>query len=315
MKVLITGAAGSLGRQLVNRLIDDKSITVYATDIKANPFETHPSLHYQSFDLYSPQFAQWLVTIEPTKIVHLTSVLQLSPTLTREMAYQIDVLATKQLLEASVSLGVEKFIITTSGAAYGYYPENSEIITEQRAIAGNQDYFYSAHKAEVERLMAQYRAKHPQLKQIVFRPGAILGPDFDGPVVNLFRQKVITGILGYPAPFNFIWSSDVVELIKEGLSSEVIGEFNVAGTGSLSLRQIARRLNKRYLPLPGWLIQAALSIAKPLGLTQYGPEQVKFIKFRPVLDNTKLQAYFNHQLRYTTAQALDAFLQAQEHNS
>jgi len=315
MRVLVTGAAGSLGRKLVEHLISDKSISVFATDIKPNPFSKHENLCYKTFDLRAPELAQWLVAIEPTCVVHLASVLQLSPSLTRDIAYQIDVVATKNLLEVSVSLGVEKFIITTSGAAYGYYPQNRDIITEQRQPRGNQDYFYSAHKAEVERLMAQYRASNPQLKQIVFRPGAILGPEFEGPVVNLFQQKIITGILGYPAPFNFIWSSDVVALITEGLSSDVTGEFNVAGTGSLSLRQIAQRLNKRYLALPEWLIKAVLTIAKPLGLTQYGPEQVKFIKYRPVLDNTKLQAYFNHQLRYNSSQALDAFLQSMEQKS
>jgi UDP-glucose 4-epimerase len=57
------------------------------------------------------------------------------------------------------------------------------------------------------------------------------------------------------------------------------------------------------------LIQAALSILKPLGIIQYGPEQVKFIKYRPVLDNSKIKQQFNHQPRYTSEQALDAYLQ------
>ena len=115
--------------------------------------------------------------------------------MTRQQAHDIDVKATETLLSTCLKLKVDKFIVTTSGAAYGYYPENKQVISEDRAIKGNQDYFYSAHKAEVEQLMKRYREEHPQLQQIVFRPGAILGPDFDGPVVNLFQQKIITGIL------------------------------------------------------------------------------------------------------------------------
>ena len=74
------------------------------------------------------------------------------------------------------------------------------------------------------------------------------------------------------------------------------------------MKDIAKYLNKIYLPLPPWLIKGALAIAKPLGLSQYGPEQVKFIKDRPVLSNKKIKETFTHQPRYTSKEALDAFL-------
>ena len=312
MKILITGAAGSLGRRLVEKLLKDPTMSVYASDIKADPFTKADNLQYEQFDLRVPAFIDWVNEIAPDAIVHLASVLQISARMTREMAYEIDVVATKNLLKASVNLGVKKFIITTSGAAYGYYPENKDIITEARQPRGNQDYFYSSHKAEIEKVMADYRKQHPELEQIVFRPGAILGPNFEGPVVDLFRQKMITGLMGYPGPFNFIWSEDVVDYIIEGLRSDITGQFNIAGDGIMTMKQIAQRLQKFYLPLPELLIKAVLSIAKPLGLTQYGPEQTKFIKYRPVLDNSKLKNTFNHQPMYSSSQALDAFLAQQQ---
>ena len=315
MKILITGAAGCLGNQVVNalsslsnELIPGDAVEVFATDIKENPFNEKNNLTYQRFDLRSKEFSLWLAQIKPDKIIHLASILQISKKMTRKMAHEIDVMVTKKLLEQSVELGVGKFIITTSGAAYGYYPENKNIISEDRATKGNSDYFYSAHKAEVEALMAQYRETNPELRQVVFRPGAILGPNFNGPVVNLFQQTMIVGLLGYPGPFNFIWSEDIVDYIIEALTTDITGEYNIAGDGALSMREIAKRLNKLYLPLPAWLIQGALAIAKPLGLSQYGPEQVKFIKYRPVLANDKIKKAFKHQPRYTSKQALNAFL-------
>jgi len=323
MKILITGAAGSVGTKLVYALnelanntpqeqskhsIQGSPLKIFATDIKESPFTETTHLSYQCLDLRSKDFHLWLEKIRPDKIVHLASILQISKKMTREMAHDIDVVATKNLLEQSIKLGVDKFIVTTSGAAYGYYPENKDVITEERATKGNSDYFYSAHKAEVEAVMAEYRQNHPQLKQVVFRPGAILGPDFHGPVVNLFQQKMIVGLLGYPGPFNFIWSEDIVDYIIEALTTEITGEYNIAGDGTLSMSDIAKRLHKPYLPLPPWLIQGALAIAKPLGLSQYGPEQVKFIKYRPVLANDKIKKAFSHQPRYTSQKALDAFL-------
>lgn len=309
MNILVTGAAGCLGRQLVKQLTQDKALIVYATDIKPSPFESSDNLHYQCLDLRNEAFTTWVHQVKPNRVIHLASILQLSSNITREIAYEIDVMATKKLLDTCVTLGVEKFVITTSGAAYGYYPENRDVITEDRPTRGNQNYFYSSHKAEVEQIMADFREKHPKMQQIVFRPGAILGDDFEGPVVDFFEQKIITGIIGSPSPFNFIWADDVVDYLIEGVLSDITGQFNIAGEGALSMKEIAHQLNKFYLALPSWLIQLALAIAKPLGFTQFGPEQVKFIKYRPVLSNAKLKTTFNHQARYTSLQALSAFLQ------
>ena len=314
MKILVTGASGSLGQCLIKKLINDKSVEIYATDIKPNPYADVENLHYKLFDLRHSAFTDWVLETKPEKVIHLASILQISAQMTREQAYEIDVIATESLLQTCVSLAVQKFIITTSGAAYGYFKKNNQIITEDRQPEGNPDYFYSAHKAEVEAIMAEYRKKQPQLKQLIFRPGAILGPDFMGPIVNLFQQKFITGLIGYPGPFNFIWSEDVADYIIEGINSEITGEYNVAGDGSMSMAQIAAKLHKLYLPLPAVLIQFILTLAKPLGLTQYGPEQVKFIKYRPVLSNEKIKACFKHQPRYSSEQAMDAFLAYQKNS-
>ena len=46
--------------------------------------------------------------------------------------------------------------------------------------------------------------------------------------------------------------------------------------------------------LPAWLLQAALALLKPLGLTQYGPEQVNFLRYRPVLANRRLKESFGY---------------------
>lgn len=311
MNVFVTGAAGSLGRQLIKDLLQ-LDHHVFATDIKPNPFSSHEHLQYKTLDIRSDQFIDWFKECQCHVVIHLASVLQISKTLTREMAYEIDVVATKHLLKASAELGVDKFVITTSGAAYGYYPENNQgEITEKRVPKGNQDYFYSNHKAQVEKLMAEFRLSNPEMKQVVFRPGAIIGPGFEGPIVNLFEQKVITGLIGYPSPFNFIWSEDVVSYLIEAAMTDITGEYNIAGDGCLSMKQIAHKLGKFYLALPPMFIQAALFILKPLGLTQYGPEQVKFIKYRPVLSNKKLKSCFSHQPIYTSEQALSAYLKSE----
>ena len=42
-------------------------------------------------------------------------------------------------------------------------------------MRGNEAFAYSHHKRLVEEMLADYRRDHPQLKQVVFRVGTILG--------------------------------------------------------------------------------------------------------------------------------------------
>jgi len=310
MKILITGAAGCVGAQTVNKLISTTEHHIFATDIRPNPFQPNSNLEYQQLDICKAEFADWVHKVSPDMVVHLASVLQTSATLTRDMAYEIDVVATKHLLNNLVDIGTKKIIVTTSGAAYGYYPENKYEITEDRQTRGNPDYFYSAHKAEVESILQRFRNMHRTLKQVTFRPGAILGPNFAGPIVDLFQQKRIVGLMGYDGPFNFIWSEDVVDYIIEALETDIVGEYNIAGDGVLSMRHIAEILGKPYMALPELLIKAVLAIAKPLKLSQYGPEQTRFIKYRPVMSNEKLKSHFKHQPRYDSQQVLEEFIKS-----
>ncbi len=58
------------------------------------------------------------------------------------------------------------------------------------------------------------------------------------------------------------------------------------------------------------VLKAALGIAKPLGLSRYGPEQVRFLQYRPVLDNTALKTVFGYAPVKTSAEAFEAWRQS-----
>lgn len=49
----------------------------------------------------------------------------------------------------------------------------------------------------------------------------------------------------------------------------------------------------------------ALAVARPLGLSQYGPEQVRFLQYRPVLANEALKRDFGYTPEKTSAETFD----------
>jgi UDP-glucose 4-epimerase len=314
MRVLITGAAGYIGQQLLNQLaIQHPQWTLIAADIRPQSraglkLNIEPVL----LDISnSAAVASCVATWLPQVIVHLASVVTPPPGMSEEQLHAIDVGGTQSLIQAAAAHGVEQLIVTSSGAAYGYDPQNAEWLDEDQPLRGHAQFAYAKHKREVELLLAEARAQHPQLKQLVLRPGTILGKQVNNQITELFKKSSVLGIRGSDSRFVFIWDQDVVDIICRGLRQQSAGIFNLAGDGALSLKEIAELLGKPYRPLPAWLIRAALRVLKPLGLSPYGPEQVDFLRYRPVLSNRRLKQDFGFSPRYSSREAFLAFLRAQ----
>ena len=87
----------------------------------------------------------------------------------------------------------------------------------------------------------------------------------------------------------------------------------LAGDGALPLREIARRLGKPVLEPPAGLLRTALAVGSTLGVSRYGPEQLDFLRYRPVLLNTALKEVLGYVPGKTSAQAFDAFVAARAH--
>ena len=292
-RILITGAAGYIGFQLGERLCRDFSVV--GIDIRS-PNDAHFPIHVM--DIRSPKLKQFLADEDITHVVHLACVVE--PSKDPQRDYDIDVNGTRNLLQACVCNNIKHITVTSSGAAYGYHADNPEWIVETDALRGNNEFSYAAHKRLVEEILAGYRQTHPSLNQLVFRPGTVLGSHTDNLITQLFTGKRLLSVSGSPSPFVFIWDQDVITLIESGIREEKVGLYNMAGDGAMSIQEIAKVLNKPVLNLPAWLLKLALHIGSALGLTRYGPDQINFLRYRPVLLNHALKEKFGGQLQKTS---------------
>lgn len=306
--VLITGAGGYLGSQLLAALASGKTAAgrIVAMDVRDIPAERRLSgVEYCQSDVRSTGMAELFKSWAPDVVVHLASIVTPGKRSNREFEYSVDVLGTENVLKACLAAGVKKIIVTSSGAAYGYHPDNPPWITEDWPVRGNDAFAYARHKRLVEEMLARWRADHPELKQVVFRIGTILGETVHNQITDLFEKPRLIAIKGSDSPFVFVWDQDVAGCILHAIATDKTGVYNVAGDGALTVGEIARRLGKPCVTLPAWLLKAALSVLKALGLTQYGPEQVDFLRYRPVLDNRKLKQEFGYVPRKTSSEVFD----------
>jgi UDP-glucose 4-epimerase len=242
--------------------------------------------------------------------VHLASIIRAPKGAPADLAYRVDVLGTKNILEACEDSSATRLIVTSSGAAYGYHPDNPEWLDENDPLRGNDEFEYSKNKRLIETMLARWREERPELQQVVFRPGTIVGEDVHSPVTDLFEKPVVLGIVGSESPFVFIWDQDLVACLVDAVFSDKVGTYNQAGDGAVTPREIARMLNKPYVPLPGSLVKAALWALKHLGLTENGPERVAFLRYRPVLSNRRLKEEYGYTPQLTSREAFELYARA-----
>ena len=311
--VLVTGGAGYLGREALQQLIQhrDQLRQLIAMDVRevAEPNRL-AGVEYIDGDIRSPEILALFKKYAPAVVVHLAAIVTPGRQSNRELEYAVDVLGTENVLKACVATGVQKIIVTSSGAAYGYHADNPAWLQETDTLRGNEEFAYSHHKRLVEEMLARYRKQHPQLQQLIFRPGTVLGKNVHNQITALFEKKFVIGLRGAVSPFVFIWDQDVAACIVKGILENKIGIYNLAGDGILSMREIAQMLRKPYLPVPVTLLQSALWLLRKLHLSQYGPEQVNFLRYRPVLANQKLKTEFGYTPQLTTREVFEYYLKA-----
>ena len=311
--ILITGAGGYLGRQLVAALAAclqaGEIDRVVASDVRETPAELrHPDVVYLTADVRTTGLEGTLRRHAVDTVVHLASIVTPGRNSDRAFEYSVDVDGTRKVLQACVVAGVRHIIVSSSGAAYGYHADNPAWLTETDPTRGNHAFAYSWHKRLVEEMLAEYRITQPQLAQTIFRIGTILGASVANQITDLFEKPRLIAIRGADSPFVFIWDQDVVGAFLHAIEGGQSGIYNLAGDGALTIAELGRRLGKPVLFLPAGLLRLALRWLKALGLTQYGPEQLDFLRYRPVLDNRRLKEEFGYVPVKTSAEVFDFWL-------
>ncbi|MGY6535174.1 MAG: NAD-dependent epimerase/dehydratase family protein [Pararhodobacter sp.] len=307
--VLITGAGGHVGRALTAHLARQR-VPVIATDLTA-PADLPRGVRFERLDVTGSDPDRVIGTHRPDVVIHLASVVTPPPGFTDAMAYRVDVTGSRHVLDACLRHGVRRLVVTSSGAAYGYHPENLRgPLAEDAPLRGNRSFAYAWHKRLVEEMLADARADHPALKQVVLRVGTVLGAGLENQITALFHKPRPLMLTGSDSPFVFIWDQDLAAILARAAQDGPPGIYNVAGDGAPGMVELARHMGKSVRQLPPGLLRAALTLAHPLGLSRYGPQQIGFLQYRPVLDNTALKTVFGYSPGLTSIAAFDRWWQA-----
>ena len=247
--ILITGGGGYIGTNLVHSLLNENyKLKVIDTFWFGNYLKKNENLQILKKDIRNLTKQD---IGKPDCIIHLASIAndpaaELDPGLT----WNVNVLATYNLINLAIKKGVEKFIFASSGSVYGVKKE--KIVTEELNLEPLSE--YNKSKMIGERILLSYKK---DIDLTILRPATVCGysPSMRLDVavnaltfaaLNKRKIKVYGGKQIRPN----LNIHDMVDVYKFFLKKKIkknkhINDtiFNV-GFENLSILNIAKRINK-----------------------------------------------------------------------
>lgn len=130
MRIVVTGAAGMIGRKVIERLLRDGAVggqpieRIVAQDVVAPSFDS-PLVEAATGDLSAPGAAEALLASRPDLVVHLAGVVSGQAEAEFDLGYRVNLDGTRALLESVRAAGLHpRLVYASTEAVFGKpFPE------------------------------------------------------------------------------------------------------------------------------------------------------------------------------------------------
>jgi UDP-glucose 4-epimerase len=240
MKVLITGAAGLIGRATA-QLLDERGHHVLAADLRPAPSRLE-DLAWQQLDVRrGEQLRRALVAFAPDVLVHLAAK-HFIPWCQRYPAATLktNLLGTQNVIDGVRHAGVPKLVFASSAAVYA---PSVRPLAESSPLA--PDDIYGTSKLMGEQLLGLACRRQHDFDAVLLRLFNTIGPGDENPhlIPRLLRelrsgdgQRVRLGNLGTVR--DYVYVEDVARAILAAVEGELPG-LNAVNVGSGRGRSVA----------------------------------------------------------------------------
>lgn len=304
--IAVTGAAGYIGRRLVERLLADDTVErVIAADVRPAPL-AHSKLTYLRQDISAPlEVAFRDAGVEA--VVHLAFVLR--QTRKRAESRRVNVEGMANVLRACGAVGAMRLVLMSSSTIYGPHSDNAALITEDQPLRPPARFDYAVDKADCEALCREYGSKHPESVLTILRGCVVMGPNAKNFITAALDKPVLIGVRGADPPMQFLHEDDLVHVLWECLRGTYPGVFNIAGPGEVRWSEIVRLAGKPMISFPEPLAYGLTNATWCLHLQNDSPGVgLDFIRWPWTVSTAKLEREFGYAFRYTSQEALGSYL-------
>ena len=322
LTVAVTGPTGTFGTALVPLLEADdrigRIIGIARRDF--DPAERGwTKMEYRRGDVREPDVLRDAFAGADV-VVHLAFLIISG---SRETTRAINVEGTLNVFRAAAEAGARRFVYASSIAAYGFHRDNPVGIPEDWPTRPADRLFYAQEKAELEGLLAEEAAGHPELHMYVLRPPIVLGPDAVGGKADLspglvqvlqllhsgIRRLGVVPSLAPDLPVQLIHQDDVAEALRLCVvGAGPPGAYNIAADDVLTGADLLRELGLKAFAVPGKPVAAVARAVSTLPFLPSGLQWVETLTHPAVMDTTKARTELGWTPTYSALDALRATL-------
>jgi UDP-glucose 4-epimerase len=321
--VAVTGPTGDIGRALMRALErsrDVKAIRAMARRELDPAQEGWRKTTYLRGDVLDRAAVDELVA-GTDAVVHLAfAIMGAGGT----EGHRVNLEGSRNVFSATVAAGAPRLVYTSSVAAYGFHADNPPLLTEDVPPRGTGAHAYSAEKAEVEKLLGDV-TRGSATAVYVFRPCVVAGPD-----ALLMIESIPYVQLGERMPDAVRWLLDAAPVLKpvipdNGVSFQLVhhddvasalraaalgrgrpGVYNLAGPGTLTVRDLAEDLGWYAIPIPDLAVDAAAELAARLPFVPGKAQWINAVRVPVLMDTAKAQRELRWRPRYGARETLRA---------
>lgn len=302
LRVAVTGAAGSVGTRLVERLAESGSVDeIVAFDVL--PVRaSHPKVAEFRQDIREP-IADILGEHGIDAVVHLAFLLW--PGHDRKAARRVNVGGTARVLQDCRAAGVQRIVYLSSTTVYGACPGAALPYTEDSPVRPVRGFQYAEDKAATELMLEAFAADNPGACVTVLRGCTILAPGPGDSITRAWSKAARVRIPGADPQMQFIHPDDLVEALELCLLKAVDGVFNVTGRGAVACSEIARVAGRRPVAVPAPLLAFIARATWMLRLQRDWPAcALAMMRWPWVASSEKLARKTGFRPRHTSREAL-----------
>ena len=321
LTVAITGPTGTFGSGLIPLLQEDSRVR-RMVGIARRPFDPAErgwtKLEYRQGDVRNIEDLEQAFDGADV-VVHLAFLIIGG---SKDLTHAVNVEGTLNAFRAAAQAGVTRFVYASSVAAYGFHKDNPVPMTEEWPTRPADRLFYAKEKAELEQLLDEEEAKHPDLDLYLLRPPIVLGPDFIGGKLDLQPQlaalgrAIMAGIRRVPVPavvpdleLQVIHQDDVGEALRLCVVGEgPPGAYNIAAEEVLTMADVVREAGLLPIPVPGAPVQSVARFLSQLPIPNSAAQWVEVMSHPAIMDISRAKSELGWKPAYSAIDSLRATL-------
>lgn len=322
MRIVVTGATGNVGSQLLPQLLDHPDVSSVVGLARRLPDAPDPRAEWHALDVAEDDLVPVLTGADV--VVHLAWLLQ--PAHDPGEMRRVNVVGTQRVLAAVAAAGVPVLVHASSVGAYSPGPPKTRGASSPRAredhpTQGISSSTYSRHKAEAERMLDAFEAEHPERRVVRLRPGVVLQAQAASALARYFLGPFVPQWLVRPSllplvpsvdrlAFQVVHAEDMARAYVLACVKPVTGAFNIAAEPVLDPATLAAVLGARQVPVPAAVLRGVVDYAWRLHLVPVDPGWVDIGRLTPLLDTTRARTVLGWSPRHDAGQALLETLEA-----